>query len=249
MVLESYMHGDSVFLTLTYDDDHLPSERKKLKRDVQLFLKRLRAATGLKIRYFIALEYGRLGRAHFHGILYGISVFHAAAIDKAWGRGFIQVGECNEKTCRYVAKYVTKGDTRANSPEQQPTFSLQSRRPGIGAPAIRHVARRLSDYRQRAETPDKETGEIRVRETDGYLRIGNRKVPLGRFLDGKLRELDTAVAGLQRSGRYRDELRGRLHDISAMGVTAYAERRAARAEQHDRNAKKRFELAKAKEKI
>lgn len=85
------------FITLTYDDDHVPgmivktgeimrkvqyvwkpgekrpeSVQTLLYTDVQKFLKRLRKTYRGKIRYFVAGEYGeQTARPHYHMILYG----------------------------------------------------------------------------------------------------------------------------------------------------------------------------------
>lgn len=85
------------FITLTYDDDHVPGMILKtgeimrkvqytwkpgeklpssvqilLYEDIQKFLKRLRKAYRGKLRYFVAGEYGeQTARPHYHMILYG----------------------------------------------------------------------------------------------------------------------------------------------------------------------------------
>lgn len=85
------------FITLTYDDDHVPgmivktgeimrkvqytwkpgekrpeSVQVLLYEDIQKFLKRLRKAYRGKLRYFVAGEYGeQTARPHYHMILYG----------------------------------------------------------------------------------------------------------------------------------------------------------------------------------
>lgn len=85
------------FITLTYDDDHVPGMITKtgeimrkvqytwkpgekgpssvqilLYEDIQKFLKRLRKAYRGKLRYFVAGEYGeQTARPHYHMILYG----------------------------------------------------------------------------------------------------------------------------------------------------------------------------------
>ena len=85
------------FITLTYDDDHVPgmivktgeimrkvqytwkpgekhpsSVQSLLYEDIQKFLKRLRKAYRGKLRYFVAGEYGeQTARPHYHMILYG----------------------------------------------------------------------------------------------------------------------------------------------------------------------------------
>lgn len=58
-VHESTLHEHNCFLTLTFDDDHLPSDHSVHVRDVQLFLKRLRKSLGdVKVRFFACGEYG-----------------------------------------------------------------------------------------------------------------------------------------------------------------------------------------------
>ena len=92
-----YPREEVWFITLTYDDDHVPgmivntgeimrkvqyvwkpgekrpeSVQTLLYTDVQKFLKRLRKAYRGKLRYFVAGEYGeQTARPHYHMILYG----------------------------------------------------------------------------------------------------------------------------------------------------------------------------------
>lgn len=92
-----YPKDEVWFITLTYDDDHVPgviiktgefmrkvqytwkpgekrpsSVQTLLYEDIQKFLKRLRKAYRGKLRYFVAGEYGeQTARPHYHMILYG----------------------------------------------------------------------------------------------------------------------------------------------------------------------------------
>lgn len=71
-VLEAKKYKDNYFVTLTYDDDHLP-ERNSLKpKDLQDFMKRLRKKfKGVKIRFFACGEYGDISwRPHYHLLLF-----------------------------------------------------------------------------------------------------------------------------------------------------------------------------------
>ena len=72
-VHESTLHEHNCFLTLTFDDDHLPSDHSVHVRDVQLFLKRLRKSLGdTKVRFFACGEYGaKNDRPHYHLIIFG----------------------------------------------------------------------------------------------------------------------------------------------------------------------------------
>lgn len=91
-VAESTMHSDNWFVTLTYDDEHIPESMLTYSRhtfefgswhplvyeDFQLFKKRLLAYMsyhfGVKdIRFMMCGEYGPTnGRPHFHVIFYGL---------------------------------------------------------------------------------------------------------------------------------------------------------------------------------
>lgn len=78
-LLESKQWKNNCFITLTYNDQHLPKDRNLHKEDVQDFLKRLRkhyqgieprewnGKIEYSIRYFYSGEYGDLKlRPHFH---------------------------------------------------------------------------------------------------------------------------------------------------------------------------------------
>ena len=80
-VHEAKMHQDNIFLTLTYEDAHLSSE-KLVKEDFQKFMKRLREKVmrgvtdkeekeKLKITYMVTGEYGeKTKRPHWHAIIF-----------------------------------------------------------------------------------------------------------------------------------------------------------------------------------
>ena len=78
MRLEHELHTskDAIFLTLTYDDDHMPDNASLVKADLQKFYKRLRRKLEpRRIRYYSAGEYGtRTIRPHYHSIIYGLSL-------------------------------------------------------------------------------------------------------------------------------------------------------------------------------
>lgn len=64
---------NSLFVTLTYNDDCLPEHESMCRRDIQLFFKRLRKRLGKdnKFTYLCTCERGRKsGRLHFHLLLF-----------------------------------------------------------------------------------------------------------------------------------------------------------------------------------
>lgn len=141
---EKKMCGSASFITLTYDEEHLPYSgdyATLVKRDVQLFLKRLRKEVApKKIRYYLCGEYGERGyRPHYHLILFGLSKVDAERIvPSVWTSGFVHCGDVSYDSANYVARYCTKlltGPKKEWYIERNilPEFSLMSRRPGIGA--------------------------------------------------------------------------------------------------------------------
>lgn len=136
LLKEERIHKNSLFVTLTYDENNVPITPKNFmtlrKRDFQLFMKRLRFNTGLKtIKYYAAGEYGDTSwRPHYHAIMYDVP---ADAIDKAWGLGQIHIGNVTGQSISYTTKYICK-DKRvplhAND-DRAPEFSLMSKNLGL----------------------------------------------------------------------------------------------------------------------
>ena len=164
-MLELEYHMSSYFVTLTYDDAHVPihyysdpatgealPSMSLVKRDFQLFMKRLRKKFGEGIRFFASGEYGSLTfRPHYHAIIFGLELddlvpykrsaqgfqyFNSASLQEVWPNGFAVVAPVTWETCAYTARYVMK---KLTGPEAEfyenfnivPEFSLMSRKPGI----------------------------------------------------------------------------------------------------------------------
>ena len=107
---ESEFWSDTSFVTLTYDDDHLPSDCSLVPRDLTLFFKKLRKDLGdRKIKYYACGEYGdTYGRPHYHAIIFGLSPKDKKLIEDNWHKGFVKIGCVTYDSCRYVAGYVQK---------------------------------------------------------------------------------------------------------------------------------------------
>lgn len=124
-VHEAKGHLLNSFVTLTYDDDHLPENGSVSKHDLQCFFKRLRKA-GYVFRYFACSEYGDTNfRPHYHVLFFGIdfhedrryhkkgkgnngAIYTSASLDKHWGNGHCYVGHFSYASASYVARYVLK---------------------------------------------------------------------------------------------------------------------------------------------
>lgn len=133
---ESTLHEQNSFLTLTYSDDNLPSDGKIVKDDLQRFFKRLRKHG--KFRYLACGEYGELTRRpHYHAVIFGqdflgdaVSIneqlYSSDFLVDCWGLGHVSCAPVTMASICYVCGYVNK------KMHDQDTFSLMSRRPGIG---------------------------------------------------------------------------------------------------------------------
>lgn len=150
-LLDEYRRASTgYFLTLTYDDDHLPLDQVTGiptldKRHVQLFLKRLRQAqleySKEQLRYYNVGEYGtEFERPHYHMLIFNL---HPKVFDKVfeyWHHGSVYVGDVQFASIHYVTKYVInrveQGSTcpvmRIIKPREAP-FATMSKRPGIGS--------------------------------------------------------------------------------------------------------------------
>ncbi len=190
ILLETTMHSNSAFITLTYDDDHLPDPAWISKKALQNYIKRLRwNVSPKKFRYYGVGEYGELWRPHYHVIVFGLDgSLHERQIRRSWkdekgkylcNEERLTIGEVNPSSARYITGYITKKimkvtNTHATSYGKEDEFRISSTRGGgIGVSAAHKVSKikKSKNY----EIP-------RVRE----LRVGRTKFPLGRYLEEKV---------------------------------------------------------------
>lgn len=174
LLLELQAHDSSkcFFVTLTYSDDALKdhclrgfsdSETGEVKgyslslckRDLQLFMKRLRkACEPEKIRFYAVGEYGgQTFRPHYHLILFnlhlsdgdlhfykksplGYDYQNSDLIARVWPFGYNVVAPVTWESCCYTARYMLKKQ-KGNNAHVYDDFSLEapfsvcSRKPGI----------------------------------------------------------------------------------------------------------------------
>lgn len=128
---ESRDHNDGWFITLTYSDQCLPKNGLLNKRDLTLFIKKIREAVRPnRIKYYAVGEYGeRTLRPHYHLIVFSLGDNQEEVLkmvaDK-WNFGQVQVGFCTPKSINYVTKYLLKYQSGKES------FSVMSKNLGIG---------------------------------------------------------------------------------------------------------------------
>lgn len=159
---EAQMHDANSFVTLTYDDSHLPPTGGLVLRDWQTFAKRLRKKSGA-FRFYHCGEYGdRHGRPHYHALIFGLdfsadrvlysesrgnALYTSPTLTETWGMGLSIIGELTFQSAAYVARYCMKKVTGKQAAEHyqtintetgqvhdvRPEYTTMSRRPGIGS--------------------------------------------------------------------------------------------------------------------
>ena len=130
----AYNSVSSLFVTLTYDEEHLPRSDcgwpTTVKRDLQLFFKRLRKnlqsyekekGEKFKISYYAINDYGgEFERPHYHILLFGLPVPLESFIKKAWTFGSIDTQPITVQRINYVLAYHIRKSER-NREELQAT--------------------------------------------------------------------------------------------------------------------------------
>lgn len=154
---ESKLHKKSMFITLTYDDEHLKQLKRSSqgyyslsKKELQNFMKLFRKNLSRRIRFYGVGEYGskqNTHRPHFHIIVFGADMEDEPIVRRSWSKGFVKCGSVTPSSIAYVARYCTKKllDDGVDDPELLPEFNLQSNRPGIGFGAIDKAVNRSDD--------------------------------------------------------------------------------------------------------
>lgn len=159
---EQKLWRNNCFVTLTYDNKNLPPGGTLIKRDLALFMKRLRKVKPVPLRFYACGEYGELNkRPHYHAILFncdfpdkllyskngrGDCLYNSAELATIWTEGNHLIGDVTFESAAYVARYCLKKITGAAAAdhysvidgdgvvyERIPEFTVMSRRPGVGS--------------------------------------------------------------------------------------------------------------------
>jgi hypothetical protein len=119
---EASQHKENSFITLTYNDAHIPNDKSLHYKDFQLFFKRFRKRIGKKVRFYMAGEYGEnYGRPHFHACIFGYSfpdkklwkrtpsnsfIYRSDELEALWPFGYSSIGDVTFESAAYVARYI-----------------------------------------------------------------------------------------------------------------------------------------------
>ena len=208
--LRSNLERPAVFVTLTYNDENLPTDEfnpqtgevyqkpSVVKAHVQQFMKSLRGNIDRQIKrgtwkgykgplkYFFTSEYGPTGgRPHYHGIIFGITKQDLPLIEQIWHKGFVHVGDVNEKTITYCSKYCLKPMELSLYPERAGYFDNEKWMDDNG---IRRKPFRLMSTKLGIGYLNDSQLRFHFRDIfmNNYIRVGKIKKKLPRYYKQKI---------------------------------------------------------------
>lgn len=197
---EAKMHDHNSFVTLTFDDKHLPASGSVTLSDVQQFMWRLRKWNrhhndDRRIKFFACGEYGEnLLRPHYHALLFGQlfpdqkiwqtkksgTLYRSNILEKLWPFGFSTIGRVNYKTAAYTARYAMKKVTG----EMADDHYLRPH------PLTGELARVETEFITMSKNPGLGSSWFDRFKADcypsDYLIVDGRKHPIPRYYDNKL---------------------------------------------------------------
>jgi len=204
IMFESSLWRYNSFITLTYDDAHLPEDGGLHHRDFQLFLKRFRKNhPDLTIRYYMAGEYGEnYGRPHFHACIFnygfndrsylktmpsGSKLYTSRELERLWPYGFSSVGDLTFESAAYVARYVMKKVTGRKAESHYETMN----------PSTGEIFKRRPDYNKMSLRPGIGAGWFDKFRSDvyphDYVVVNSAKPKPPRYFDKLLKRVDSAA--------------------------------------------------------
>lgn len=136
---EASLSNDNCFITLTYNDEHLPPGASLFYRDFQLFMKRFKIQVARdqgslvadRIRFFMCGEYGeQTARPHYHAAIFnydfsdkyywrrspsGHRLYRSTFLEDRWSDelgaiGHCEIGDLTFDSAAYIARYIFKKD-------------------------------------------------------------------------------------------------------------------------------------------
>lgn len=214
LIFEEKSHSNAAFITLTYDDKHLPTNGSLNIRDYQLFLKRIRkhyAKFNIHLRFLVVGEYGEeTFRPHYHFALFGafpcINLHYDAfqrkkctceacsIVKKCWTLGDSDNAYLTPHSAEYIAGYVTKKLTKKED-DRLLRLDLQTLEPYYLHPEFARSSLRpglgalaMDEIADSLMTDHGCDLMLQIGDVPHMLKHGSKNLPLDRYLKSKLRE-------------------------------------------------------------
>lgn len=236
---EASLWSRNCFITLTYNDEHLPENGSLVYDDFQKFMKRLRfSAIGIDsivdddgkecwpIRFYMAGEYGeKFGRPHFHACIFnfdfddkydpfrspsGELLYRSKKLEELWPYGFSSVGTVTWKSAAYVARYIMKKV--------------------IGKQSVAHYGDRVPEFNKMSLKPGigarwyrKFPGDVHKVDADGnvhqdFVLVDGKPSQVPRYYDKLFAADNLASFEAVQFGRYERSRERLLKDLDAAAV-------------------------------
>lgn len=181
---------EGFFVTLTYDDDHLPFDGSLVKKHMQDFNKRVRKhffGNGKgEYSYYLCGEYGPFTmRPHYHLAMFGVdlepfkwnfikfqdghAIYTSPLLSELWSFGFNTVDYLNKSSINYVTGYIQKKLFGSSAKFYKdlgiiPPFQLFSR--GLGVDFVQQHADQILD--------------------NGFVSFYGKKMPISKYYSQKI---------------------------------------------------------------
>lgn len=130
ILLESMTYSYGYFVTLTYDNDHLPADHGVNYKDARSFIEKFRKrCDDNSFSYYLMSEYGgRRKRPHYHmQFMTDIDKkTFMALLKKCWSNGFVKVGRLTLKSVKYVCKFHLLPKEHVKAVYPVPNFHIVS---------------------------------------------------------------------------------------------------------------------------
>ena len=122
---EAQLQDENCFITLTYEDSQIPTDRSLNKSHFQKFMKRLRDRVApRKIRFYHCGEYGtKYSRPHYHALLFNYDfpdkrlwsygqgknpMYRSKQLESLWDYGYSTISDLTHASAAYAARYSIK---------------------------------------------------------------------------------------------------------------------------------------------
>lgn len=247
-VHESSMYDQNIFLTMTYDDEHLPYAETLVRKHVTDFFKRLKSRYPSEtIRQLYCGEYGgETRRPHYHALIFnfepsdgefffqkeGRDYYRSDKIDALWGLGHCNyANEVTFQSAAYVAGYVTK-KIRGDQAEEHYQWIDES---------TGEIIQRLPEFQGQSLRPGLGAPWIEKFYRDVYpsdfVVIDGQKRRPPRFYDQKLELLDPSLYRRVMINRQKQQTEGlqQPDKYHGTGRQMYARDKIIKSRQRDRN--------------
>lgn len=219
----------SYFITLTYDDEHLPTTYGMPTlnpKDLTLFLKRLRQYNDKvvlgdlkpKIRYYAVGEYGtKEKRPHYHAIIFNLHKKTVENMRDIWTAGQIYVGDTERGSIHYVTGYLIDKANHENEWIYRP-FSRMSK--GLG---LSYVAKNAKFHNQSEKMVKNSTVTI-----DGHTHPMPRyyKDKLFSGMDKEILKQESIKQADKREKKERKRINKKGYDYNSYMQASVEQRRA-----------------------